>query len=365
MPNSDNENTRLTSRQARLTPNEFPLGSCILIATFILICSILVVYSNNLTGPLHPRLNDNYTSQLTKHGQPNLQGVWTNVTITPLQRPRHLDNKNQYNEEEVEELEAIALQKQIERDIPLDANRSAPESGKEVGQEADFDFYGSYNNIAYFGGEYRTSLIVSPEDGRFPYVEGYLTKDYWGQQKAKGLNSFDGPEGRPSGERCLDRGLLTSLVRIVPYNHNYQIIQNKDYVVIHAELAHDVRIIKINGNYLPGNFNHWHGDSIGRWEDNTLVVESKNFRPEQSSNFLRMTDAITVVETFTRVSENEIEYTYELNDPNIYKEIVRVEMPLILRPSDFRIYEYACHEGNYSMPSILAGARLTEQNFSK
>ena len=303
---------------------------------------------------------DSYTVPRTEHGQPDLQGIWTNATITPLQRPRNLGDQRAYTAEEAMGLEATATQSEYEKTLPLDAERTAPEAGSRVGQNADFDFYGSYTNLANYGGEYRTSLIVKPADGRWPHVENYTALDHWGQQRTRGLDPFDGPEGRPSGERCLDRGLLLSLARIVPYNANYQIVQNRDYVLIHAEVGHDSRIIKLSGDYFPGDFNHWHGDSVGHWEGDTLVVESRNFRPEQSSGFVRMTDNITVVERFTRVTENAIEYSYELTDPTIYTETVRVEMPLKQIPAEDHMYEYACHEGNYSLSSILAGARRAE-----
>lgn len=305
---------------------------------------------------------DGYTVPRTVYDHPDLQGIWTNATITPLQRPSSLGSKRAYTEEEAMAREATAKQGEAEKSAALVADRPAPEAGSRVGQEADFDFYGSRTNVAYYNGEYRTSLIVVPEDGRFPLVENYQSKDHWGKIRARGLGSFDGPEARPSGGRCLDRGLLTALARIAPYNANYQIIQNKDYVIIHAELAHDVRFIKLDGEYFPGDFNHWHGDSVGHWEGDTLVVESRNFRAEQSSGFLRMTDNISVVERFTRVSEHDIEYSYELNDAAMYTEKVKVEMPLRLQPPKYRMFEYACHEGNYSLSSILAGARRAERD---
>jgi hypothetical protein len=301
-----------------------------------------------------------YTVPRTEYGHPDLQGIWTNATLTPLQRPRELGTKRAYSAAEALELELAARQRETDNNQPLAADRAAPEAGTRVGQEADFDFYGSRTNVAYFDGEYRASLIVKPLDGQFPHVENHLNKDHWGQIRALGLGASDGPEGRPTGGRCLDRGLLTSLARVAPYNANYQIVQNRDYVIIHAELAHDVRVIKLSGMHLPGDFNLWFGDSVGHWEGDTLVVESRNFRPEQSSGFVRMTGNVSVVERFTRVSDSDIEYSYELTDPEMFTESVKVEMPLRLQPPDLRIFEYACHEGNYSLSSILAGARRTE-----
>ena len=315
-----------------------------------------------LLGPASLLAAEAYQAPRTEYGHPDLQGTWTNATTTPLQRPQSLGNKRAYSEEEAMAIQAQAVQSEYEKTLPLEADRAAPEAGSRVGQNADFDFYGSYTNLAYYGGEYRTSLIVEPEDGRWPYVENVASRDHWGQQRASGLGAYDGPEGRPSGERCLDRGLLLSLARIVAYNANYQIVQNKDYIMINAEVGHDTRIIKLEGEYFPGDFGHWHGDSVGHWEGETLVVETRNFRAEQSSGFIRMTPAITAVERFTRVAEDSIEYSYELTDPNIFTESPRIEMPLKLQPSEERIYEYACHEGNYSLSSILAGARRQEMD---
>lgn len=320
----------------------------------------LLLLISFLLCPLAGQAADVYQPPRTERGQPDLQGVWTNATITPLERPRALGTQRAYSEAEAMALEAGAARSEHERTLPLDPDRAAPEVGSQVGQDADFDFYGVYTNVAYYGGEYRTSLIVKPDDGRWPHVENYQDKDFWGRQRSMGLKADDGPEGRPTGERCLDRGLLTALARVVNYNANYQIVQNADYVMINAEVGHDSRIIKLKGEYFPGDFNHWHGDSIGHWEGDTLVVESRNFRPEQSSSFIRMTDGITVVERFTRVADDVIEYSYELTDPDMFTESVRVEMPLRKVPPEERIYEYACHEGNYSMAAILAGARRLE-----
>jgi len=306
-----------------------------------------------------------YRAPRTEYGHPDLQGVWTNAANTSLQRSEELGNKRSYTLAEAMELENGARQQEYENSLPLEADREAPEAGGRIGQEADFNFVGTRTTIAQYDGEYRTSLIVKPDNGRWPFVEDYRSKDHWGQHAARGLDSYDGIEGRPSGERCLDRGLLTSIVRRVPYNANYQFVQNENYVVILAELIHDARIIRLDSEYIPGDYNHWHGDSIGHWEGDTLVVETRNFRPEQSSGFIRMTDAMKTTEWFTRVSDDTIQYAYELEDPNIYTETVRVEIPLKLRPAEDRIYEYACHEGNYSQAYILAGARQQDVDASQ
>ena len=173
------------------------------------------------------------------------------------------------------------------------------------------------------------------------------------------VGNFDGPERRPLGERCLVGFGSTSGPPMLPvlYNNHYQIVQTKDEVAIVIEMVHDTRIVRLNGKRQPSHVRPWMGDSVGRWEGDTLVVETANFRPDQA--FRGATEDLKVTERFTRVSPTQILYRFELDDPATFTQKVKGE--IALNASKEQVYEYACHEGNYSLSNILSGARFQEQ----
>jgi hypothetical protein len=210
-------------------------------------------------------------------------------------------------------------------------------------------------------GSYRTSLIVSPENGRFPFRED--GQDFFEQFLSAGNGAFDGPEVRPASERCVgpNGGPAAPMIGWF-YNANMQIHQTENYVVIVAEMNHDARIIPLATKQTDYPYPQWMGFSSGRWEGETLIVETDRFRPEQSWFAFRMSDQLSVREEFTLISENEIFYRFTVTDPEIYSEPFTVEKTISRRAPGEEIFEYACHEGNYSMPSILAGARRLERD---
>jgi hypothetical protein len=210
----------------------------------------------------------------------------------------------------------------------------------------------------------RTSWLVEPADGKLPYKpEGYkLYQD----TLTKARNTFDGPEARPLGERCI-LGFGSSAgppMLNVLYNNNYQIQQAKDHVVIVVEMNHDARIIRLaDKTRPPAHIRTWMGDSVGRWEGDTLVVETSGFNPGESLRpyfgaSLFLSPDAKVTERFKRISKDQILYAFEVDDPKVYKQVWKAEMPL--NATKGPVYEYACHEGNYSLPGILAGARKAE-----
>ena len=212
-------------------------------------------------------------------------------------------------------------------------------------------------------GEPRSSIITSPSSGKLPYRLGARIKliNFMGNV----INAFDGPEQRPLGERCVVGFGSTGGPPMLPvlYNNNYQIVQTPDHVMIHVEMNHDARIIRLGGEHPPAQVRPWMGDSVGRWEDDALVVETTNFHPGQTfraavKHQLLLSPEGVVTETLRRVGEAEIKYSFEVEDPALYTEPWRGE--ITFRPADGRIYEYACHEGNYALPGILAGARREE-----
>ena len=216
--------------------------------------------------------------------------------------------------------------------------------------------------MARINGEYRTSLIVDPPDGRFPFVEGGADKDIYGQWRAQGFGPADGPEIRWVSERCLTALATMPPMAVIMYNSNVQIVQTSDYVMIMGEMVNDARIIRLNSTHQPSHIKKWMGDSIGHYEEDTLVVHTQNYRAEQSNMRLRSSEALQITERFTPVSDNEIHYTYTVEDPVIYSRPFTVELPLRRRAAHERLYEFACHEGNYSMPGILGGARRQEMD---
>ena len=297
--------------------------------------------------------------QRTEYGHPDLQGVWFYGTSTPFERPAQLGTKKIYSEAEV----AILLQSldDAEQDNakPLDLDRDAPESGAAIAQEADHNFATLRTNPIIIDGNFRTSQIISPEDGRLPFRAG--GKDIFMNWIDQGFGPFDGPEVRPASERCTgpNGGPMAPMVSWF-YNANMQIIQTAEYVVILAEMNHDARIIPLADSESEKTTPQWMGKSRGRWEDDSLVVETSNFRPEQSWFAFLMSDQLSVSERFTLIGNDEILYSYTFTDPKIYTAPVTVEKTITRRRAGENLFEYACHEGNYSTPSILAGARVQE-----
>ncbi|NKB97029.1 MAG: hypothetical protein GKR90_00805 [Pseudomonadales bacterium] len=304
--------------------------------------------------------DDAYQAPRTWFGDPNLQGIWTNATFTTLERPDEFDKLVLTPEE--------AIAREDERNAFYE-DYDKPE--KVDGQLQEANDPGGYNTfwmdegsaLARVDGEIRSSIIVYPEDGKIPYSWG----GRWNMIK-HGIQymRFDGPEIRPLGERCLVGFGSTGGPPMLPvlYNNNYQIVQNQDHVLIMVEMNHDVRTVRLNSEHPPAHVTKWLGDSIGWWEEDTLVVETTNFHPEQNfraaiKHIVYASPQLKVTERFTRVGEDRIKYAFEMEDQNTYADVWRGEMPM--RKSDAAIYEYACHEGNYAMPGILAGARLEEQ----
>ncbi len=308
----------------------------------------------------HRPLADEWHAPHTWFDEPDLQGMWTNATITTLERPA------QFHQLVISEEQAAALEAATAKSF-ADIDK-VPEGGLAAGGDV-----GGYNSFwmdpgtraLRVGGEIRSSIITSPADGRMPMRLGARVK--LGQFLLRVAGGFDGPEQRPLGERCIVGFGSTGGPPMLPvlYNNNYQIVQSPGYVMILVEMNHDARIIRLNSEHPPDNVRPWLGDSIGHWEGDTLVVETANFNPGQSfraaiKHQFYMTREAVVTERFTRVSDGEIDYRFEVNDPGAYTEPWTGE--LALRHTDGPIYEYACHEGNYALPSVLRAARMKEKD---
>ncbi len=291
----------------------------------------------------------------TSWGVPDFQGYWRNNTVMPFQRAQELGNQRAYSTEEARRLEEAAQAAVEEDNEPLDPNRPAP-AAEALPPVGNYDLFWTDRGmfLPTIDGEYRTSAIIDPPNGRIPERVADFQPVY--------NRSNDGPEGRSLGERCLLSFGNSSgpVMTPVMYNSHFQIAQSPGYVVINVEMIHDARIIPITSErneMHSASQQKWMGDSIGRWEGDTLVVETKNYNPQQSY-MGAATDNLTVIETFRFEDNNKLIYGFTVNDPTVYSAQWSGEMPITRM--DEPVYEYACHEGNYGIIGILAGARRLE-----
>jgi hypothetical protein len=303
----------------------------------------------------------------TAEGHPDLQGVWTNATITPLERQPQFGDRLTISATEAKALEQEQADFREEQDKPTDPKLGILDLPKDCGG----GFSGvncGYNNfwvdpgshLISINGESRTSIVVEPKNGRVPPLKpearARLAKMYAAYRSSGGA---DGPELRPLGERCIlsfDSSAGPPMLPLL-YNNNYQIVQTNDTIVIHVEMVHDARIVRMNAKHRPASMKFWMGDSIGRWEGETLVIETTNFRPDQS--FRGASENMRVTERLTRISPQQILYRFTIEDPASFETSWTGE--LAFNATNQNIFEYACHEGNYALPGILAGAREEER----
>jgi hypothetical protein len=301
----------------------------------------------------------------TPDGKSDLQGVWTNATLTPLERPQNVKDLV-LTEEQALSMEKAVIARRDRLNEPSDPNRPAPPQGGD-GSTGAAGNVGGYNNfwldpgdrVAVVDGQRRSSLIIDPPDGHIPPI----TAEARARQQARakmmvGRGQYDHPEYRPLAERCLlSFGPTTPLVPNYFYNNNLQIVQTPDSVMIMMEMVHDARIVRIGGQHVSKRIRPWMGDSIGRWEGDTLVVDTTNFPPQQ--NFRGSSENLHVVERFRRVDAKTINYRFTVDDPTTFTAPFTGEIPF--QAMEELIYEYACHEGNYAMSNILSGARNEEK----
>ncbi len=300
-----------------------------------------------------------YKAPRNAFGQPDFEGTWTNASLTSLERPAQFKALT-ITEDQAKAAEAARARMMAASNRPTDPNAGAPPKADDPG---------GYNTVwidpgaafGRIGGEVRTSWLVDPADGKLPYSPA--GRKLFADTLASARTNFDGPEGRPLGERCI-LGFGSSAgppMLNVLYNNNYQIQQARDHVVIVVEMNHDARIIPLAGKAT--GLTAWMGDSVGRWEGETLVVETTRFNPQESLRpyfgaSLYLSPDARVTERFTRVSPTQILYEFRVEDPKVFTQPWRAQMAL--NATRGPMYEYACHEGNYALPGILGGARLAE-----
>lgn len=291
-----------------------------------------------------------YQPPRTSWGDPDLQGIYNTSTITPFERPAELGDKAFYTPEEAAEI--------------------------EQGYNPDFASAGdtgTYNEFWYDAGTLlvptlRTSLIKDPPDGRLPAITENARSMLAEVAAYQREHAMEGPESRTLPERCL--WWPSTGPPLIPtfYNNNYRIIQAPGYVVIHAEMIHNARIIPLDGSaHVAPEITQWIGDSRGRWEGNTLVVETTNFTDKTKKEFgpagIRSIRGVgannRVTERFTPTPDNYLLYEFTIDDPETFASPWTAEFAL--NPTEGPIFEYACHEGNYALPNVLMGARREEQ----
>lgn len=301
-------------------------------------------------------------------GKPNLQGVWDFRTLTPLQRPSDRENQVQLTPEEIAETEQNARQNAIDADRPSEVRTEPLPVGGNVG---------GYNNYWFDRGAGvvdggRTALIIDPPHGRLPdalpHVTRQATEDGVSQRPVRfrvGGIASDGPEDRGLAERCLLG--FNSGPPIVPagYNQNMQIFQTPDHVVILNEMVHDARIVPLDGReQLPDHVRQWNGSSRGRWEGDTLVVETTNFTGMTSSFSPSVRSAVGsgttlhLTERFGRLDDETLLYEFTVTDLDSFERPFTAAQPM--KRGAAPMFEYACHEGNYGMLNLLTGARKEE-----
>jgi len=284
----------------------------------------------------------------TPDGVPDIQGVWSNATVTPLQRAANLADKQFFTEAEAQA---------FERDVV--SRNNADVRGATAAQDVGT----AYNALWYDRGNQvvptlRTSLIIDPPDGRIPALtdEGRrLQTERAAERRTRG--TADGPESRSLAERCVVWPNAGPPMVSSFYNNNYKITQGPGYVAILVEMIHDVRIIPTDGRaHLPANVRPWLGDPVGHWEGDTLVVETTNFSPE--TNYQGSSQNMKLTERFRRVSADVLMYEFTVDDPAFTRPWT-AQIPM--SPGEGAVYEYACSEGNLAMTGMLAGAREDEK----
>ena len=320
----------------------------------------------------------------TPDGKPDLSGTYDIATLTPLTRPSSLGERQSLTDAEAKTLADQAKAVAAATNKASDPNRKAPPAGGD-GSEGPAGNVGGYNSLwvdigegAFkVDGKWRTSILIDPPNGRMPPATAEARR--LGAERAKmsrpnrgdafwiteGISPgpYDDPEMRPTAERCLlsfGSGGGPPMLPVM-YNNLKQLVQTKDTLVILNEMVHDARVVRINGEHEPPEIRRWLGDSIGRWEGDTLVVDTTNFNDNPALN--GATRNLHVIERFKRIDGKSLLYGFTVEDPTIWTKPWSGE---ILWPAtDQRIFEYACHEGNYSFGGILKGARLLEAEAEK
>jgi hypothetical protein len=329
-----------------------------LLATVSVVAGSLVVVSIAAQSPPAGAAPE-WKVPRTPDGRPDLQGVWGNNSVTPMTRPRQWKDKASLTDAEVEELKQMAARFVDQGGDAIFGNFVQQMlDARDKGSFAQVSYdpsTGNYNQFWMADREWdnRTSLVIDPPDGQFPP----LTPDAEARREAartavRARGPADGPEDRPLSERCISYGAPRTGAN---YNSYVQIIQSPQTTVLMQEMIHDARVVPMTAlPHLPAHIRQLHGDPRGRWDGDTLVVETTNYL----NGFQGSTPDVTLTERYTRVSPDFINWEITVSDPKTWTK--PYTFMIRLKKTDALIYEYACHEGNYAMEGILAGARAEE-----
>jgi hypothetical protein len=350
--------------------------------------ALIVLLLSGCAPPADSESSATQASGPDTSGHPDLSGYYDLATLTPLQRPKEYGNNLYLTPEEADAIARAEAELTALRDQNRGPATEAPPVGgappvglgDEAREQSGAGAVGGYNNayvdrgtaVVMIDGKFRTSILTEPEDGRIPdmtpeamavamerrkFYRPNTGEAWWVAMDGPG--PYDGPESLSDSERCLTGFGSTGGPPMLPvlYNNMKQIVQTEDHVMILVEMVHDARIVRLNSEHLPADVRHWYGDSIGWWEGDTLVVETTNFN--DSPALFAATRDLQVVERFQRIDDSDLLYSFTVSDPNVWTQSWGGEY--LWRGSDQRVYEYACHEGNYSMEGMLRGARLLER----
>ena len=294
-----------------------------------------------------------WTPPRTVDGQPDLQGIWSNASIIPLERPKELEGKQFLTPQEMDAYEGKVFNR---------SSREKPLAPGQVGTYNDFWWDADSKRAPNL----RTSIIVDPADGKVPALTPQAQQRVEAERAYAREHPADGPEDRPLYERCIvfpmtGPPMLPSFYdnhQYGPLTTNYQIVQTPGYVALLAEVIHEMRIIPLDGSpHLPASVRQWKGDARGHWEGNTLVVDSTNFTDK--TRFRGADENLHLIERFTRTAPDVLLYEFMVEDSTAFSKPWKGEIPMIA--SDGPLFEHACHEGNYGLGGILGGARADEK----
>lgn len=312
-----------------------------------------------ITSAQAPPRSTEYHSPRTSAGHPDISGVWTNTTITRLERPGDLANKAFFSEEEANTLEQDSANRRTRLDAPSAVRTTPLPKGGRIGSYNAF-WYSAQDSIV---STRRTSLVIDPPDGRIPTRPSAEARAQW-----LIAHRSDGFKNMSPYSRCITRGIPGSMLPNV-YNTGNHILQTPDYIVMRHEMMGFRMIPLDNRPRVSDKINQWMGDARGWWEEDTLVVETHGFTDKgwitPNGNAGRMhgvpvTEKLRVVERFTRIGEHQLDWHVTIHDPDVYTAPWAVQLPLTREP-DYVLYEYACHEGNHAVLGVLGGARVAEQ----
>ena len=314
-----------------------------LLSVLAVVIALMALAPASLAGQ---QPNEGYTPPRTPWGDPDLQGVWNNNTVVPLQRPLTAAGKETLSDEEV------AQRRQASSDLLF-----SPRQG-DTGFYNEFWFeYGQDTN--------RSSLIIEPSDGKLPALTPKAQQAQAALMKHR-FQTYNAPttyQDLSVYDRCITRGMPGAMMPGF-YNHNYHIMQTPDHVVLVVEMIHDARIIPLDSPHPSPNVQQWLGDSRGHWEGNTLVVETTNFSNKVTERGLYIPtvfatgENLRLVERFTRINDDTIDYRFTVEDPTTFTRPWTAAIPM--NKFEGTLFEYACHEGNYAVPNMLAGARVAD-----